>query len=444
MNQKTSLYRTLWRWHFYAGLFVIPFILVLSITGALYLFKPQIERWEERNFQSLPVAGQVSANVQLGAALRAFPGAQFDSYRLPEKPGDAALIHLALADGKNMRDVFVSPQGRVLGSLDPEMRLMELDSKIHGSLLAGQFGRWLVELAASWAIVMILSGLYLWWPAKEAGGRRGLAGVIWPRLRAGKRTFLRDLHAVTGFWVSGLALLLLITGMPWASVWGEAFSMVRTELGWVQAKQDWKIGGQAAGVSEHAEHDHDAMMRMQAANIPMASLDDVVIKAKAENLAFPVIVKAPGGASNSMAWTVKSETQNRPLRASIAYDMATGKELSREGFADRHPIDQAVGYGIAWHEGQLFGWVNQLIGVLTALALITLTVSGFILWRRRRPKGGVGAPPVPEVPVRMGGVVIIIMLLAALLPLLAASLIALWIFDRFILPRLPRLAAWLT
>jgi len=28
MNAATqSLYRTLWRWHFYAGLFVIPFVL---------------------------------------------------------------------------------------------------------------------------------------------------------------------------------------------------------------------------------------------------------------------------------------------------------------------------------------------------------------------------------------------------------------------------------
>src|ERR1700742_5395067 len=36
-------YRTLWRWHFYAGLFVMPFLLVLAITGTLYCFQPQIE-----------------------------------------------------------------------------------------------------------------------------------------------------------------------------------------------------------------------------------------------------------------------------------------------------------------------------------------------------------------------------------------------------------------
>ena len=56
-----GLYRAIWRWHFYAGMFVIPFILLLSVTGAIYLFKPQIDRWEERAYRDLPTGGTVSA-----------------------------------------------------------------------------------------------------------------------------------------------------------------------------------------------------------------------------------------------------------------------------------------------------------------------------------------------------------------------------------------------
>jgi uncharacterized iron-regulated membrane protein len=257
--EANALYRTLWRWHFYAGLFVIPFIIILSLTGAVYLFKPQIESFEESAFRNLPVSGAVTRSAQLEAALKAFPDARFVSYRLPERTGDAALVHLALADAETMRDVFVSPQGQVLGSLDPEWRIPELMSRIHGSLLIGEVGSWLVELAASWAIVMIMTGLYLWWPRG-----RGLAGTVWPR----RRTLLRDLHAVTGFWVAGLALVLLVSGLPWANVWGDAFKMIRAQAGWVQGKQGWKAGG-----SDHAEHDHAAMMAAQEAGRSGASLD---------------------------------------------------------------------------------------------------------------------------------------------------------------------------
>ena len=437
--EKTSFYRTIWRWHFYASLFVMPLVLVLATTGAIYLFKPQIDRWEERAFSNLSTHGAVSPNAQLAAVMNANPGAQFHGYRLPAREGDAAVIHVGLADGRSMRDVYVSPQGKVLGSVDPESRISATVSRIHGSLLIGRVGDWIVELAACWAIVMILTGLYMWWPRGQ-----GLRGVIWPRLDKGKRIFLRDLHAVTGFWVSGLALVLLITGLPWASVWGDAFRVARAELGLVQGAQDWKTGTHAP----HAEHDHDAMMKMQAAGIPLVGLSDMVAKAKLEDLPHPVFVKPPGaperfGPPTPMAWTIKSESQNRPLNRKITYDVATGKELSRTSFADKHVIDQAVNYGIAWHEGQLFGWINQLVGVLSALGLITLVISGFMIWRRRKPVDALGAPIAPAVPQKIRGVVVIIAVMAILLPLLAISLLALWLFDRLLLPRLPAFALWL-
>jgi uncharacterized iron-regulated membrane protein len=437
--ENTSFYRTMWRWHFYASLFVMPLVLVLATTGAIYLFKPQLDRWEERAFSNLSTNGAVSPNAQLAAVMDINPGAQFHSYRLPARDGDAAMIHVGLADGRSMRDVYVSPQGKVLGSIDPESRISATVSRIHGSLLIGKMGDWIVELAACWAIVMIPTGLYMWWPRGQ-----GLSGVLWPRLKRGKRLFLRDLHAVTGFWVSGLALVLLTTGLPWASVWGDAFRLVRAELGLVQGAQDWKTGSQAA----HAEHDHDAMMKMQSAGIPLVGLADMVGKAKLEKLPHPVLVKPPGaperfGPPTPMAWTIKSEAQNRPLNRSITFDVATGKEVSRTGFADKHAIDQAVNYGIAWHEGQLFGWINQLVGVVTALGLITLVISGFIMWRRRKPVDALGAPIAPAVPQKIRGVAVIIAVMAILLPLLAISLLALWLFDRLLLPRLPAFALWL-
>lgn len=456
---RTALYRTIWRWHFYAGLFVIPLILILSVTGAIYLFKPQVERWEERAWQGLPEQGAVSPDTQLEAALKAFPGARFHNYRLPQLPGDAAMIHLALDGRRKMRDVFVSPQGEVVGSLDPEWRIQQVAHDIHGQLLLGHQGSWLVELAASWAIVMIITGLYLWWP-----DRRGLAGVVWPRTRNGGRVFLRDLHAVTGFWVAGLAMVLLLTGLPWADVWGKGFKAVRQEMGWVKGEQDWTIGGRAPDPdSEHAEHDHAAMMASGGATRGMShvmpdgavmtmemtpvTLSQIVAEAKSQNLAFPVIVTPPGapqrfGAKAGQDWTVRSDAQNRPQRVTIKYDSMTGSVMSREDFADKHIIDRVVGYGVAWHEGALFGWINQLIGLLTAVMLITLAVSGFLMWRRRKPVDALGALPLPR-ERKIARLVPVILLLAAFLPLLAASLIAMLFFDRLVLPRLPRLATWL-
>ncbi|MFO7324548.1 MAG: PepSY domain-containing protein [Pseudomonadota bacterium] len=439
-------YRTLWRWHFYAGLLVLPFVIVLALSGSVFLFKPQIERWEERAFLGLSAAETAPPSLQVQAALEAFPGAHLHSYRLPGRPGDAALVHLVLADG-GMRDVFVSPAGEVLGSLDSQRRIVEVARRIHGTLLVGARGSLVVELVACWAIVMILTGLFLWWPRG-----RGPAGVVWPR----RRRLTRDLHAVTGFWASAFALLLLLTGLPWTEVWGRAFQAVREQAGWVRGAPQWNLGDPPAqvvpttqGDHDHGhahEHDHGAMAAQHGAAADLAHFDDIVAKATREQLAFPAIVLAPGAVlfgPPSSDWTATSLVQNRPLGARIVYDARTGAELSRERFADRHVIDRVIGYGQAWHEGALFGVVNQVIGLLTALALVTMSVFAFLMWRRRRPAGELGVPTPPVARARPAWITLAMLVLAALLPLLAISLVVLWLVD-LVLPRLsPAAARWL-
>ncbi|WP_126175838.1 PepSY-associated TM helix domain-containing protein [Tsuneonella rigui] len=389
MSRDDRTYRALWRWHFCAGLFVLPFIMVLSITGSIYLFKPQIDRWEERAFVDLGSANAVSADAQLAAAAARNPGLRFNGYRLPRPEGDAAMIAFAMPNGDE-RQVFVSPQGKVLGALDRNERISETVARIHGTLLLGEWGDRLVELAASWTIVMILTGLYMWWPRPLRA-----AGTLWPRLHLRGRPLLKDLHRVAGFWIAGLVLVMLASGLPWAGAWGSAFKWAREELHLIDGPQDWTIGVDGG----HAGH-HGAMPMAQpphpapAPGIPLAAF---VERAAAEHMAFPVTVIPPHGTGRfgpptGNVWTAKSDPQNRPLGRQVTFDPVTGGEVGRKGFADQHVIDRIVNTGVAWHEGQLFGWANQLIGVLTALTLIGISLAGVWMWLKRRPQGAWGAP----------------------------------------------------
>ena len=209
-----TLYRTLWRWHFYAGLFCIPFILTLSVTGAIYLFKPQINQWSERSFQNLQIADQPSTPAQqISTAKNSLPGSSLVSYRLPENEHQAVAITLQHSDKKVL--VYINPYTQaILKTVNQDDQFIRIVRALHGELMLGTTGSIIIELAGCWAIVMIITGLYLWWPRNSAG----LAGVLYPRLAKGGRRFWRDLHAVTGFWVALFTLFLLFSGLPWALI----------------------------------------------------------------------------------------------------------------------------------------------------------------------------------------------------------------------------------
>ena len=432
---KASLYRMLWRWHFYAGLVCIPFVIWLAATGSVYLFRPQIEAWFDRDVATLNRVGAPATQQQIvDAALAARPGATLAGIVLPEQANQAARV-LVSDHGARTR-IYVHPDTlQILKTQDEGNTLERAIFRLHGELMMGEAGSLMVELAASWAIVMILTGLYLWWPRNA----RGLGGVLYPRIGQGPKRFWRDIHAVVGVWVSVFALFLLTSGMPWAMVWGNAFKQVRAFTGTAAISQDWKI----SPADEHAEHaaQDAATAAHQHHHMQGATIDTVVAKAQALKLAPPVILAPP--TERDPVWWAKSNAQNRPIREDVALSAQTGDPIRRDTFSEKHIIDQIVGVGIAAHEGQLFAPLNQVLGVLTALGLITLCVSAFIMWRRRAPEGVLGAPPpIPDARIGLGFAAIIFVA-GLLLPVLGASLIVIGMAEWLVLRRWVPARRWL-
>jgi uncharacterized iron-regulated membrane protein len=411
-------YRALWRWHFHAGLFCIPFVIVLALTGAIYLFKPQIDAFADRGVDTLAVTGTRATGEQhIAAAIASQPGARLFVYEIPREPDDAVRVHIYSPDGTG-RIVYVHPESlAILKSVPHTHRLTEIVRTIHAELFAGRAGKILIELAASWAIVMLATGLYLWWP-RDA---RGAAGVVYPRWRQGKRVFWRDLHAVTGTWVSAFAMFLLITALPWTTVWGAGLDQVRAFAS-PAAQKDWS----QTRTGEHAGHRRGTAA--DAVVTPLA-LDDIIARVAPLGLAPPVRIYLPN--ERSPVWRVRAETQDRPLVRELDLDPVTGAVLRDLDFAGKPALDRVINVGIAAHEGQLFGLANQLLGLFTALGLIAMCVSAVVLWWRRRPDGQLGVPAPRVTGFRIGRALgASIVCVGILLPVLGASLIPLWILGR--------------
>ena len=131
----------------------------------------------------------------LTKAMMTMPDASLRKYLPPAAPDQSA--QFIVNQGDRELTLFLDPaSGALLGTMDNKWNLQAVARSLHADLLLGTTGDRLIELAAGWGIVLLISGLYLWWPRKGPV----VGGILWPRVNQRGRLWWRDLHAVVGFW----------------------------------------------------------------------------------------------------------------------------------------------------------------------------------------------------------------------------------------------------
>mgnify|MGYP006207167241 CR=1 FL=1 len=110
---------------------------------------------------------------------------------------------------------------------------------------------------------------------------------------------------------------------------------------------------------------------------------------------------ALGVASVYAADTMSNDSANPLDDRTVHIDQYTGRILADVGFGDYGAAGKAMAAGIAFHEGDMGLW-NLVLVNLVCLSIIFLSVSGFVMWWKRRPpnlaKGRLGAPEAPPGP----------------------------------------------
>jgi len=443
---STRLYRAVWRWHFYAGLIVAPFLVILAVSGLVMLFvtgvAPEYGDW----LKVTPQARQLTVTQQVDKALAAHPGGRLGKYVTPWGPDYPALVRVDLDSGNRM--LALDPHdGAILRDVAEAGTWNEFMTNVHGELLVGGNGGpgdYVVETAASLGITLLLTGLYLWWPRNG----RGLGVALKPDLALRGRALWRSLHQTLGAWMSVVLLFFLLSGLAWAGVWGgkmmQAWSTFPAEK-WDNVPLSDKA---------HASMNHGAtkevpwtleqtLLPKSGSTAGIEGLPDGV-PVNAESLAAlgralgitgRFQIAAP--ADEAGVWTLSQDSMsydstNPTADRTVHVDQYTGRILADVRFADYPVFGKLMAVGIALHEGQL-GWWNVALNALFCLAVIFACVSGVVMWWLRRPVGRIGVPAYPR-DFRLGfGMALIALAVGLAFPLGGAAILALAILD-FLLP----------
>ncbi|MFG2819830.1 PepSY-associated TM helix domain-containing protein [Kitasatospora sp. NPDC048365] len=393
------------RLHFYAGVFVAPFLLVAALTGLAYTFTPQLDRLVYENWLTVEQTGGPVRPLaeQIAAARTAYPAGDLVQVITPPGPEDTTRVVLSLPElGEKQRTVFVDPYtARVKGDLTTWFGSTPLTTwldDLHRNLHLGDTGRLYSEVAASWLWVVVLGGLVLWLGRSRGRRAAGVRGVLLPDRAARGVRRTRSLHAATGVWLALGLLFLSATGMTWSQYAGDRFGQLLDAAKGHAPVLDTELpgadtGGGGAGGGEHAEH--------QATGAPAkggpADFEKALAVARAAGLGGTVQISPPK--KPGRAWTVAQKDNTWPVHYDqVAVDTGAGTVTARTRWADYPLLSKLSKLGVQGHMGALFGLANQLVLAALAAGLTLVTLWGYRMWWQRRPTRAdhtarVGAPP---------------------------------------------------
>lgn len=438
-KKRTSFRPLLMRLHFYAGVFVAPFIAVAALTGLLYALTPQLDdlaygdqlNVSDVGDERLPVSAQVEA-----AKAAVSDELTVSAVNLPDeadKTTQVVFSDSSLAEDFD-RTVYVDPytgevQGNLVTSSDSTPLTTWL-SELHATLHLGELGQHYSEIAASWLGVLAVSGLVLWLVQRRRKNR--IRRTLLPEMTGPGRRRIMSWHGTVGVWALVGMLFLSATGLTWSRYAGANFTETLNQLNATAPTLDTSLPDPDDPRVDASEPTAESERPDAPSEGGAAATDRVIAAARTAGLDGPITVSIPS--KPGKAWTVAQDDNVWPVhRDKVAVDPSSGEITARTDWDDRAVLSKLSSLGIQAHMGVLFGPANQIALIALALGLIAMIVWGYRMWWQRRPTRALD-PPSASPPDRFALVVIggSAVLLGAAVPLLGVSLLGFLLVDALI------------
>lgn len=373
---RKKIIRTL---HLWLGLFSGLVVFIVAITGCIYAFQEEIQDLtqpyrfvEAKQDEFLPPSRiREIADAQL-------PGRHIHGVLYRGRDRAANAIYFSFED--HYYDfVYVNPfTGEVQQVVDVYKTFFRLVLDGHFYLwLPPEIGQPVVASATLIFVVLLISGLYLWWPRKKKGVKKSFS-IQW-NARWRRKNY--DMHQVLGFYASFFALILALTGLVWGFEW--------YKNGLYAA-----VGGEKSLVYEEPLSDSTALAVTPAQQHPVDVLWERI--RRQYPAAESIEMHFPEGPGSPIHVAVNPDAATYWQIDYLYFDQYTLQELSVNHIWNRlaqaSTADKLMRMNYDIHVGAIFGLPGKLLAFLVSLMVASLPVTGFLLWLGRRNK----SPKVPK------------------------------------------------
>ena len=357
--------------HLWLGLSSGLLVFIIAITGCIYAFQEEIQnltqpyRFVEHQQQPVLRPSELKAIAE-----KELPGKKIHAV-LYAKPGKAAQVIFYNADPEYYYLVYLNPfSGEVLKVKDAQAGFFPFILDGHFYLwLPPEIGQPIVATATLVFLVMLISGLFLWWPKNKKATKQRFS-IRWSA-RWRRKNY--DLHNVLGFYATWIAIILAVTGLVWGFEWF--------------AQGYYKLAGGEKSLL-YIEPKSDSTLVYQS-DVP--AIDRLYAMMRSENPTAEVLeVHIPETASSAIEISINPDDETYWQADYRYFDQYTLKELSVDHIygksANASVADNLMRMNYDIHTGAVIGLSGKIIAFFASLIVASLPITGFYIWWGRKQK----------------------------------------------------------
>ena len=364
MFKKAILFTHRWV-GFTSGLVVF----IVSITGCIFCFQDEIQdaihSWRKVAVQNKAYA---APSVLKKTALAKYPGATANYIYYFGNNRPAAV--LANTGPQDYTFVYLNPyNAAVLHTERAKDNFFTVVEEIHLYLLLPEkAGQMVVGVSVVIFIVLMITGIILWWPKRKTDRKRSFS-IKWRRRW---RRVNYDLHNVLGFYAASIAIILGLTGLSMTFTWVNRGIYNAANLG--KSYPDEKIFPKS-----------DTLYKPDAAGTPIIDKVFSYIKRASPNTEM-FLITDDGAKSTTINITAYPQSLHYSYSDLYFFDRNKGSLLKYLPNAKKSTGMQLDNMNYDIHVGQILGLPGKIIAFLASLICASLPITGCVIWMGKRKR----------------------------------------------------------
>lgn len=360
--------------HLWLGLGSGLVVFIVALTGSLLVFEKELEPIIDARFHTIVPpdnAQRVPLDELVTTATTQFPGKKLSRVVIEPHPDRTVVVELQQSKkAKDILAVALDPYtGKVVEARQEQDAFFSVVLRLHRYLCLGDTGKIITGISCVSFLIIMISGLVLWWPNRKNAKQRFTVkwGASFKRLNW-------DLHAIFGFYVLPFVFLIASTGLIWSYKWVNNLLFYAFD-GKPQTKREAPANQSSASLKSA-----DLLEEMYA------ETNRLLPHSGAITFAFPE--------TDSLAVTVSKRNEEAAIDNIVDFlyfDNATGDLIKKRLYDGETRGFKARRIIFPIHTGSMLGWPTKIIALIVALITASLPITGFLIWwgRGRKKSGAV-------------------------------------------------------